>query len=152
MRHLHPSRATCPHPPVNRQSPLLALAPTLCAIHCLAAPIVAAAAPALGNNPAIEWGALVFSLAAATFTFRHRSLSRLPAVFAGAGCVVWVLSRTSSSHPAACTPVLVGGSITVAVAMLVQLRVTARGYDCHCHACVADSTELAPPGERAALG
>lgn len=103
----------------------------------------------LGENPAIEWGALAFSLAVAAYTFRG-SERRLATMLAGAGFLVWLLALTVLGHSAAHTPVLVLGSVTVAFAMLGELRARARAHDCHCHACVSSSTEIAP-GERTAL-
>ena len=145
---LHPSKIS-----VARPSAYLSLAPALCAVHCLATPILAAAAPVLGGHPAVEWSAFTLSLMAAAFTFRHVQPfgGRLAPSVAGAGFLIWLLALTLVDRGAAHTPLLVAGSLTVAASMLVALRIHAKENACGCHVCATESADIAP-GERAALG
>lgn len=142
-----------PKTSVARPSAFLTLAPALCAVHCLATPVLAAAAPVLGGHPVIEWSAFGLSLLAAAFTFRHLHPygGRVAPAAAAVGFLLWLLALTLVHRGAAHTPMLVAGSLTVAGAMLVALRAHAKVSACGCHVCATESAEIAP-GERAAMG
>lgn len=103
---------------------MAAIAPALCAAHCAAAPIIAAAAPALGGNPVIEWSAIGLSLFLVTLSMRHTkdALLRPTVLIAAAGFILWLLALTTISTGSLHTPLLVVGSLTVALSVLVDVR------------------------------
>lgn len=69
-----------------------------------------------------------------------------------AGFLTWLLALTLVSHGAAHTPLLVAGSLTVAVSMFMAIRQNHRAADeCGCHACATEADDVAP-GSRAAIG
>lgn len=76
------------------------------------------------GNPAIEWSAITLSLFLVTLSMRHTkdALFRPTVLAAAAGYIVWLLALTALSATPAHTPLLILGSLTVALGVLVDVR------------------------------
>ncbi|WP_426802994.1 MerC domain-containing protein [Xanthomonas campestris] len=102
---------------------------SLCLLHCLALPLLAAALPLLGRWEQAEWVHVVFVTAAVPLSgyalwSSHRR-HRLPAPVWGLavfGLAVLVLGASGLLTAALETPVTVAGSLLLAGAHLVNLR------------------------------
>ncbi|MEB1347532.1 MerC domain-containing protein [Xanthomonas campestris pv. campestris] len=102
---------------------------SLCLLHCLALPLLAAALPLLGRWEQAEWVHVVFATAAVPLSgyalwSSHRR-HRLPAPVWGLavfGLAGLVLGASGLLTAALETPVTVAGSLLLACAHLVNLR------------------------------
>lgn len=113
-----------------------AIAPVACAVHCLAAPLLAAVAPVLVEHPALEWGFFLVSVAAAGALPAGLRLHgrRAPVLLAGAGLALWAIALLVARDGG--EPMVVAGSLTTAVALLLDLRWRrAQAASCGCGVC-----------------
>jgi hypothetical protein len=91
------------------------LAPTLCAVHCASAPLLVLVAPAVVENPAVEFGLLgmtVVVAAAALFLGVRRHGNPRPIAPIVVGILAWWASLSHVFHP-------VSEEVTTALAALV---------------------------------
>jgi hypothetical protein len=116
-----------------------AAVPLLCAAHCMAAPLLVAAAPALAVSeamePVVQLATLVFAAVMAALGVR---VHRRPAVFApvAAVTVIWLAAGAAGLEGLAETAVAVVGSLAVAAGLWWNARLR---HDATCRACTCSS-------------
>ncbi len=112
-------------PALRSGSTWAALAPALCAVHCLAAPLITAVAPALVDAPALEWALFVLSVATVGMVLpagaRLHAQRRYLALAIGA-LAVWALALAGSLTSVPAESVITAASLTTAGALLANLR------------------------------
>ncbi len=113
-------------------------APVLCALHCLAAPLLIVAAPALAPNPAVERAMFVGSaLLAVIIVVRALRLGAPAAalILVAVGIGIWGASVWIglASLPERATTVL--GSMMVAVGLVWSGRACPAERSCECAVC-----------------
>jgi MerC mercury resistance protein len=121
-----------------------AAAPLLCAVHCLAAPLLVALAPALAPGEAAERAFMAASLvlagvASALGWRAHRRLA--PPVIVAAGALLWLAHLTPAPIPEVAATA--GASVLMAAGTLwgARLRHRARCHRCGCVAHAHPSPE-----------
>jgi hypothetical protein len=122
------------------------VAPILCAIHCLAAPILVAFAPAFAPGEAAEWALLgitvVLVAAAGVAAFRgHRTVT--PFVVIGVGLLGWGGSLLHVFHPVPESATTVAAALTVALGLLWNSRLHCGTSTAPCSACELEAQEHA---------
>lgn len=127
----------------SRLSTWAPAAPLLCAVHCVAAPLLVTLLPSLNLGEGLEWWlfAAVLPIAVGVLVaelrvHRHR---RIPVVVA-AGAALWAASLAGWLEPAPETVTTTLGSLIVAGAMVwsARLRHAATCRDCGCPSPVHD--------------
>lgn len=138
---------------VNKTFRWAAVAPLLCAIHCLAAPALVAIAPAVLVTARAEWGlmALTASLVIGMLGYGTRLHRRLgPWLAAGAGLSLWAGSLSGGLAPAPEPATTTMGSIVVAAALLWNSGLLHR-VTCSACACPGCDPSGEAEGERTVL-
>ncbi|PPU68404.1 MerC family mercury resistance protein [Xanthomonas pisi] len=109
----------------------------LCLLHCLALPLLAAALPLLGAWTRAEWVHVVFAAAAVPLssyalwsTHRRHALPASVWALAGVGLAGLALGASGIAGGTLETPITVTGSLLLASAHLLNLRLRRRAGRC----------------------
>lgn len=133
------------------------MAPLLCAVHCAAAPLLVLVAPAVVENPAVEFGLLAATVILAGVALslgvgRHRNAA--PVLPVGVGILAWWASLSHVFHPVPEELTTSLAALVVAGGLLWNARLqclTADPSGPTCSSC--EATEHGPlAGERAGSG
>jgi hypothetical protein len=122
------------------------IAPLVCAIHCLATPLLVAVAPSVVVGPQAEWALLgltvVLVIVALIAGLRsHRDLR--PAPLLAAGLAVWVGSLLHVFHPLPEEPVTAVAALVVATGLVWNSRLVCAHREVSCTACETARDEAA---------
>jgi len=126
-----PTASTAPSPALERTARVSAFAATLCAIHCLATPLLAAAVPFLAVAESFEWWALAVTVViGGGVTLMGPARRRLPVLGVLAlGITIWSASLLGVFEPMPETLTSPAGSLIFAGGMLWSARICRSG-DC----------------------
>lgn len=115
-------------------------APVLCALHCLAAPLLLAIAPAFARSAALEGGLMATALLVAVPTLaRGVKVHGRYALWglAAVGVALWAVELGGLAPSLPKASLTVGGSALLAGALMMNVRLRRRmaaGCDCPVHA------------------
>lgn len=121
------------------------IAPLVCAVHCLATPLLVAVAPSV-VGPQMEWALLgltvVLVVVALTGGLRsHRDLR--PAPLLAAGLAVWLGSLLHVFHPLPEEPITALAALVVATGLVWNSRLVCAHREVSCAACETARDEAA---------
>ena len=117
----------------------LRYAPLVCAIHCVATPVIVLAVPVLGHIPALEWGAWVLAVVIGVPDLRsgwsiHRSV--LPVGIAALSIPLWGFTL-AFHHGDHTSPIpLAVAAVATSAALLINARLRHKSISCcaeHAH-------------------
>jgi hypothetical protein len=120
------------------------LAPILCAVHCVATPVVVAAAPAFAPGPAAEWAllGLTVALGLAAFATGMRAHGDLrPFIPVAVGLLAWTGSLMYLYRPVPEEVTTVLASLTVAAGLIWNSRLHCAARPVPCSACRREMEE-----------
>jgi len=126
-----PGAPSAASPNLERTARISAVAATLCAIHCAATPMLAAAIPFLAVAESVEWWALAVTvLLGGGVTLMGPERRRLPVLgVLGLGAAVWSASLLGFFEPMPETVTSPAGSLIFAAGMMWSARICRAG-DC----------------------
>lgn len=127
------------------------LAPLVCAVHCLATPVLVVTAPSLVPGDWAEWALLAVTVvvaAVATGIGRRAHGETGPMALAAAGLGVWVASLLHVFHPVSEELTTAAAALAVATALVWNSRLHCARRDVACTACRLEGTEELDAGQR----
>jgi hypothetical protein len=129
---------------------LVCLSPLICAVHCVAAPLLVGVAPGLAPTPTAEWILLAVAVSiAAPVLVRGVSRTReLLALLTGAvGVLIWLLSVLGTLDPAPEEVTTTLGSLLLAASLVMRMRQRAGTRITHSSARPARHPAAGHPGQ-----